>query len=256
MTLPATRLETPDTASPIAPSTPPSPYWPAGTVYGTLLNFRDEVAALGAQMTQPPYKAAPQAPVLFVKTANTWSPSGATVPVPAHVRQVEVGATIAMVMGPVRDWEPIMPFSHVGIEEFAINNIAYYVLMNDFSVPHASFFRPPVRFKCLDGFLGIGARPVGADQAGDVANLKLEVRINDQLCQTVDFSRMVRRAAQLLADVSEFMTLREGDVLMLGCDCLPGGGRPLAQVGDRVDISVPGMPAFGMLSNTLVAEAT
>ena len=128
--------------------------------------------------------------------------------------------------------------------------------MNDFSIPHASFFRPPVKFKCLDGFLGIGAQCVGVEQAGDVANLKLEVRINDQLCQTVVFSRMVRSAAQLLADVSEFMTLREGDVLMLGCDCLPGGGRPLARVGDRIDISVPGMPAFGTLSNTLVAEAS
>ena len=126
--------------------------------------------------------------------------------------------------------------------------------MNDFSIPHASYFRPPVKFKCLDGFLGVGAQWVGADQVGVVADLKLEVRINDRLCQTVDFSHMVRSAAQLLADVSEFMTLREGDVLMLGCDCLPGGGRPLARVGDRIDISVPGMPAFGTLSNTLVKE--
>ena len=95
---------------------------------------------------------------------------------------------------------------------------------------------------------------MGEDQVGDVANLKLEVRVNDQLRQTVDFSHMVRSAAQLLSDVGEFMTLREGDVLMLGCDCLPGGRRPSARVGDRIDISVPGMPAFGILSNTLVAE--
>lgn len=53
-----------------------APYWPAGTVYGTLPNFRDEVSALGPQMTQLPYKAPPQAPALFVKTANTWSRNG------------------------------------------------------------------------------------------------------------------------------------------------------------------------------------
>jgi 5-oxopent-3-ene-1,2,5-tricarboxylate decarboxylase/2-hydroxyhepta-2,4-diene-1,7-dioate isomerase len=49
---------------------------PAGTVYGTLLNFRAEVDALWApQMNEPPYKAPPQAPVLYVKTANTWTPA-------------------------------------------------------------------------------------------------------------------------------------------------------------------------------------
>ena len=235
-----------------------TPYWPIGTVYGTLLNFQRERELLAPQMTQPPYKAPPSAPVLFVKTANTWSRSGAAVPVPAHVAEVEVGATIAMVIGVAPDLFKIksnLPFAHVEYRLFAANIIAYYVLMNDFSVPHASFFRPPVKFKCLDGFLGIGAHCVPADQVGNVADLALEVRINDQLCQTVDFSKLVRSGPELLADVSEFMTLRQGDVLMLGCDCLPGGGRPLARVGDRIDICVPGMPAFGTLSNTLIAEA-
>lgn len=233
-----------------------SPYWPTGTVYGTLLNFQREREVFAPQMTQPPYKAPPQAPVLFVKTANTWSANGAAVPVPARVPQVEVGATIAMVMGFAPNLEYCRPEVLVNSALVAINEVAYYVLMNDFSIPHASYFRPPVKFKCLDGFLGVGSQRVAADQVLDPANLKLEVRINDQICQTVDFSHMVRSAAQLLADVGEFMTLREGDVLMLGCDCLPGGGRPLARVGDRIDICVPDMPAFGTLSNTLVAEDT
>ena len=243
---------------PFAPGpsgSPDSPYWPAGTVYGALLNFRDEVAALGPQMTQPPYKAPPKAPVLFVKTANTWSANGAAVPVPVRVPEVEVGATLAMVVGFPGNSGSFRPLALVNSAWKATDSVAHYVLMNDFSVPHASFFRPPVKFKCLDGFLGVGAQRVPADQVADPANLKLEVRINGELRQTVDFSRMVRSAAQLLADVGEFMTLREGDVLMLGCDCLPSGGRPLARVGDRIDISVPGMPAFGTLSNTLVAEA-
>ena len=45
----------------------------------------------------------------------------------------------------------------------------------------------------------------------------------------------MRPAAQLLADVSEFMTLGAGDVLMLGCDV----GRPLASAGDRIEIARP-----------------
>jgi 5-oxopent-3-ene-1,2,5-tricarboxylate decarboxylase / 2-hydroxyhepta-2,4-diene-1,7-dioate isomerase len=206
-----------------------SPFLPTGTVYGCLLNFRAEVAAFEAQMTQPPYKAPPHAPVLYVKPANTWSAHGAGIPVPARVPQVEIGASIAAVMGPARQ-------------------LAGYVLVNDLSIPHASFFRPPVKFKCLDGFLGVGPALRAADTAGDAARFVLEVRINGELRQTVRFADTVRSAEQLLADVGDFMTLREGDLLLLGCD----HGRPLAQVGDRIDITAPG---FASLSNTLVAEA-
>ncbi len=204
-------------------------WMPSGTVYGTLLNFRSEVEALTAQMHQPPYKAPPKAPVLYVKTANTWSAHDAAIAVPARVPEVEVGATIAMVMGDA-------------------GRIQGYVLMNDLSIPHTSFFRPPVKFKCLDGFLGIGAY-LPAARAGEPAAFTLEVRINGELKQTVDFANLVRSAAQLRAEVSEFMTLRPGDVLMLGCDF----GRPLAKAGDRIDITAPGL---GTLSNTLVAETS
>ena len=217
-----------------------SHYLPAGTVYGTLLNFADEFAAMAGQMAQPPYQAPPKAPVLFVKTANTWSASGASIPLAAHVTEVEVGATIGMVIGPPRAGAP----AHAPQAEA-------YVLMNDLSLPHSSFFRPPVKFKCLDGFLGIGSLPVEAYLAGDPALFRLQVRINGDLCQAVDFSQMVRSAAQLLADVAAFMTLREGDVLMLGC----AGSRPLARAGDHIEISAPAHSAFGTLSNTLVAEA-
>ncbi|MEO6294014.1 MAG: fumarylacetoacetate hydrolase family protein [Burkholderiaceae bacterium] len=207
-------------------------FMPTGTVYGTLLNFKTELAAMQSQMNQPPYKAPPQAPVLYVKPANTWNGNGASIAVPARVPEVEIGATIAMVM------------SHQQIR---------YVLMNDLSIPHSSFFRPPVKFKCLDGFLGIGSHTIEADKPQD---FKLEVRLNGNLVQSLDFSQLVRPATQLLADVSAFMTLCAGDVLMLGCDCLPTGKRPVAKVGDMITISSPSHPALGTLSNTLVVEAT
>jgi 5-oxopent-3-ene-1,2,5-tricarboxylate decarboxylase / 2-hydroxyhepta-2,4-diene-1,7-dioate isomerase len=199
------------------------------TVYGTLMNFRSELEALGAQMNEPPYGAPPKAPVLYIKPANTWSRHGAAIALPARVTQVEIGATIAMLMK-------------------APGEVAGYLLMNDLSIPHASFFRPPVKFKCLDGFLGVGDTMLPADAAVDPSLFRLEVRINGELKQSVDFAQLVRPAAQLLADVSDFMTLGPGDVLMLGVDT----GRPLARAGDRVEISAAGL---GSLANTLVAEA-
>jgi len=129
----------------------------------------------------------------------------------------------------------------------SIGFIGGWVLLNDLSVPHASFFRPPVKFKCLDGFLGVGARLVPAAEAGDPACFRLEVRVNGALKQSVDFAGLVRDAQHLLSDVSEFMTLGAGDVLMLGCDA----GRPLAKVGDRIEI---GGGRLGSLANTLAAE--
>ena len=200
-----------------------------GTVYGTLMNFRGEHDALAAQMNQPPYKAPPQAPVLYVKPANTWTENGGRIAIPAQATQVEVGATVAMVMKSARE-------------------IAGFVLMNDVRLPHESFFRPPVKFNALDGFLGIGDRIRARNEAGDPAVFKLEVRVNGEVKQTVRFSQLVRPADKLLADVSEFMTLGEGDMLMLGCDV----GRPRVQAGDRVEIF---MPALGTLTNTFVAEA-
>lgn len=200
-----------------------------GTVYGTLMNFRGEWDALGAKMNEPPYQAPPQAPVLYIKPANTWTENGGTIALPANVPEVEVGATVAMVMKSARE-------------------VAGFVLMNDVSIPHESFFRPPVKYRCLDGFLGFGDRVRARNEAGDPAVFKLEVRVNGELKQTVRFSQLVRPADKLIADVGEFMTLGEGDMLMLGCDV----GRPRVRVGDRVEIK---MPALGTLTNLFVAEA-
>lgn len=203
-------------------------FLPAGTVYGVLLNFQTEVDALAPQMADPPYKAPPKAPILFVKTANTWSLDGSDITIPIDVPAVEVGASIGMVIG-------------------ADGAVQGYVLLNDVSIPHASFFRPPVKFKCVDGFLGVG--PAARDaQGANPFDFKLEVRINGELKQTMAFAGTVRNAEQLLADVSEFMTLAPGDVLMLGSDL----GRPLAEVGDRIEVSAPG---FESLVNTLVGAA-
>jgi 5-oxopent-3-ene-1,2,5-tricarboxylate decarboxylase/2-hydroxyhepta-2,4-diene-1,7-dioate isomerase len=199
-----------------------------GTVYGTLLNFKSELAALGAKANEPPYKAPPRAPVLYIKPANTWSADGANIAVPADVPEVEVGATIGFVMkGP---GEP-----------------AGYVLMNDLQVPHESLFRPPVRFKCRDGFLGVGGKLMRDEDCPDPSFFVVEVRVNGELKQTVKFNDLVRAPRQLLADVGEFMTLGAGDVLMLGCDA----GRPRARAGDRIELRAEGL---GTLTHTLVAE--
>ena len=100
--------------------------------------------------------------------------------------------------------------------------------MNDLSIPHASFFRPPVKFKCVDGFLGIGPAMRDAQEVADPASFSARSAHQRRAEASRSISRrLVRSAAQLLADVGDFMTLAHGDVLMLGCDA----GRPLARAG-------------------------
>ena len=219
-------------------------FLPSGTVYGTLLNFRSEHAALGARMNAKPYGAPPKAPVLYIKPANTWTPSGRSIALPAGAREVWVGATIAMLIGPPA---PAHAAQH------ALENVAGYVLLNDLSLPQPDLFRPPVRCNCADGLLGVGPAVLPASQDVDPQDIRLEVRIDGVLRQTVAFDGLLRGAAQLLADVSEFMRLREGDLLMLGCDVLEGSGdRLTARAGERIELSAAG---FEPLLNTLVAEA-
>lgn len=217
----------------------------AGTVYGVLLNGEAEWTQWVPQMTKPPYQATPQAPVLYVKTANTWCASGQTVALPTTAPEVEIGATLALVIG--REACAVDP-------DRALEHVAGWVLVNDWSLPHARYYRPPVRFKNLDGFLGIGPRFASTRVLPDPHAVQLEVRLDGQAVQSVDLGAMRRRAPRLLADVSAFMTLHRGDVLLLGL----GADRPRARAGQRVDI-VPRDPAharaLGTLSQTIVQEA-
>jgi 5-oxopent-3-ene-1,2,5-tricarboxylate decarboxylase/2-hydroxyhepta-2,4-diene-1,7-dioate isomerase len=211
--------------------TPQIPWQPQGTVYGPLLNFRREWDLWSPRMTQDPYKAAPQAPVLYVKSANTFNPSAQLI-LQDGVAEIDIGATVGVVIG--ADGQPQAT-----------------VLLNDWAVPHSSYYRPPVKFRCRDGYLGLGTPRPWAEL--DAASVQLQVLCNGELVQSIDFSQLKRPLAQLLAEVTAFMTLQEGDVLMLGTDCLPDGTRPRARAGDTVRIEAPGFAPF---SQTVVADAT
>jgi 5-oxopent-3-ene-1,2,5-tricarboxylate decarboxylase/2-hydroxyhepta-2,4-diene-1,7-dioate isomerase len=211
-------------------------HWmPEGTVYGALLNFRREHALWVPRMSEVPYKAPPQAPVLYIKTANTFTEAGHSVALPAG-QPVAVAATLGLVMGDT--------------------GVAGAVLFNDVAIVHESYYRPPVKFQCVDGFLGIGPECVPLARLGGLdglARLQLELRINGVHRQTTALAELVRDAATLLADVNEFMTLLPGDVLMLGSDCLPDGTRPLVHAGDTVEISATG---FKPAVHSFYAEET
>ncbi|MDI3511132.1 MAG: 5-oxopent-3-ene,2,5-tricarboxylate decarboxylase / 2-hydroxyhepta-2,4-diene,7-dioate isomerase [Betaproteobacteria bacterium] len=210
----------------------PDAYLPLGTVYGTLLNFRREHALWAPRMHEAPYKAPPQAPVLYIKTANTFTPSGRAITLPRGVTEVEVAASLGLVAGEG-------------------GRVAGAVLFNDVAIPHESYYRPPVKYRCVDGFLGVGdaLRPLS-----DLAALEwlvMELRVDGVMRQRTALADLVRDAATLWTDVSAFQSMRPGDVLMLGTDCLEDGSRPRVKAGDSVEITATG---FAPLVNHFVGE--
>ncbi|MGV0985351.1 MAG: fumarylacetoacetate hydrolase family protein [Limnohabitans sp.] len=200
---------------------------PQGTVYGTLLNFRREWDLWSPRMTQDPYKAPAQAPVLYIKTANTFSPAGQGLLLQDGVTEVDIGATLGLVMG-------------------GDGQLAAGALLCDWSVPHASYYRPPVKFRCRDGFLGLPAHITSCISTAAWSNLAIETRRNGDLVQTTRLADLKRPIVQLLADVGEFMTLQPGDVLMVGTDCLADGTRPRAKAGDQIEICAQGFASVSV----------
>ena len=213
------------------------PAWLAGTVYGVLLNYRTDLEALGARMHAAPYLAPPRAPVLYLKPRNTWIGNGDPVPLPAGASSLQVGATLGLVMGRacVR-----------AAEASALDCVAALTVVNDLCLPHEEVFRPAVKERCRDGFCPLGPRLDRSVSSASLEAMVMRTFVNGTLRGEWRMSELVRPAARLLADVSEFMTLQVGDVLMVGTP----RHAPLAAIGDRVAVEVSGV---GRLENLIVA---
>lgn len=207
------------------------------TVVGALLNFKGAWAAMGPAMHQEPHFKPPQHVVLYLKPANTWRGEGDAIVLPEGVTEVEVGATMGVVMG--------ASASRVK-EDDAMAYVAGYVAVNDVTVPHSAVLRPPIKQKCRDSFCPIGAM-TPASQVSDPDALEIRAYVNGELRATNTTTNLVRPIARLIADVTDFMTLEAGDVLLVGVP----ENVPCARAGDRVAVDIQGV---GRIENVVRAE--
>ena len=214
-----------------------APYRLSGVVYGTLMNHAPALAALGAAASEAPYKAPPQAPVLYIKPRNTLTVEGAAVEVPVGVPELEVGAALGLVIGQT---------ACRLTRENALAHLAGYTVVNDLSVPHTHFYRPSVQLKAHDGFCPISQRVTAAKEVKDPNHLQVKVWVDGQLVQETSTDHRVRDVEQLLVDVTDFMTLQPGDVLMIGVSA----GAPLVRAGQHIEIEIE---QVGRLQNQLVS---
>ncbi|WP_391118256.1 fumarylacetoacetate hydrolase family protein [Psychrobacillus sp. L3] len=209
-----------------------------GTIFGTLLNHKGELEQLGNAINDIPYNSPPIAPILYIKPANTFNRYGAAIPMPIGISKLKMGAALGLVIGK----------KAVALEEAtALTYIAGYTIVNDVSVPHNSVYRPAVQHQARDGFCPIGPWIIEQNEVDNPDNLAIRVFINEKLRQENSTSNLIRSVSRLLADVTEFMTLSAGDVLLVG---VPEDA-PLAEVGDKIRIEIEGI---GSLENVIVEE--
>ena len=81
----------------------------------------------------------------------------------------------------------------------------------------------------------------------DLTGLEVTTRVNGEVKQHTNTDDLIFPVAQLIAYISEAVTLLPGDVIMTGT---PSGVGPV-QPGDVVEIEISGV---GVLRNPVVAE--
>ena len=209
-----------------------------GAAYGVALNSKATLAALGEALYRDPYKQPPNAPVLYLKPPNTWIGYGEPIPCPPGVDRLHMGGSLGAVIGRTA--------CRVA-EHDALDCVGGYVIVIDVSIPHESYYRPAVRQQCRDGFCPMGPWVMGRDAIADPAAIEIRIKVNRELRCVSHATDLVRPLPRLIADISEFMTLRAGDVLLIG----EPDNAPLAGPGDRVRVEIDGA---GWLENPIVSE--
>lgn len=195
----------------------------AGTAYGVVLNDREELAKLRPVFMEPPYKAPPSAPVVYIKPRNCFASCGAAVQLDHDVQHVTIASTLALFFG--RDASQTS-------ENSGLRYVDAACLAIDVSVSHDSYYRPPIAQRCRDKFL-----PLGGFAAVPALPLEIVTHVDGVEAHRWSLDRLARPIGKLIADLTSFMTLRAGDLLMVG---LPGDA-PGASRGQSVTVRATGL---------------
>ncbi|MDO5032225.1 fumarylacetoacetate hydrolase family protein [Corynebacterium sp.] len=186
----------------------------------------------------------PKTPSYFLKATSTLAESGGVVERPEGTELLAFEGEIALIIG--------KPARNVSLEE-AWDHVAYVTASNDLGIYDykAQDKGSNTRSKSRDGYTPIGPKLIDA-QTVDPKGLRLRTWVNGDLVQegTSSDEDMIFPLAQFVADLSQHMTLEEGDIILTGT---PAGSTVIVP-GDvvEVEVDVPGGESSGRLSTTVV----
>ncbi|MDQ1207723.1 5-oxopent-3-ene-1,2,5-tricarboxylate decarboxylase/2-hydroxyhepta-2,4-diene-1,7-dioate isomerase [Acinetobacter baylyi] len=207
-----------------------------GNIFGVALNYKCLYESLRTSFNKKPYINEPIKPVLFIKTPNTRNVDQGQV-IKQKNQILQAGPSLGVVIG--------KSTSRVSQAD-AIDHIAGYVVINEFSLPEDTYYRPAIKAKCQDGFCAIGD-VVAKQHVQQVNQLQLSVWVNGELKQQGTTANWIRSPEQLIAEMSDYMILNEGDIILTGTPL----GRVDLENGDEVTIEIE---QIGKLTNHIVEQ--
>jgi acylpyruvate hydrolase len=203
------------------------------------LNYADHAA-------ESPYEK-PKFPVYFLRTEEGVIGHGAPIVRPQVSEHLDFEGEMVAVIGKAG--------RRISMDR-ALDHVVAYSVFNDGSIRDWQFKGPQWTLgKNFDNTGPFGPFLVSADEvpAGGLG-LRITTRLNGQVVQDANTNDLIFQIPELIARVSEAMTLRPGDVLVTGTPAGVGFARkpPLfMKDGDVCEVEVEGI---GLLRNPIVDE--
>jgi len=202
------------------------------------LNYRDHAEETGAE--------APTAPLLFAKWGNALIGDGDAIVLPPESEQVDYEAELGVVIG--RTTRRVA-------ERDALDAVRGYICVNDVSARDLQFGDGQwTRGKSVDTFCPVGPRLVPRDEIADPQQLAIRCIVNGQALQDSSTAQMIFSVAEIIAYVSQVITLEPGDLIATGTPAGVGVFRDpkvLLADGDEVSVEIDGL---GTLTNPVQKE--
>lgn len=183
-------------------------------------------------------------PSYFFKPASSLAPTGGTIERPKGTELLAFEGEIAIVLGKAA--------RHVSPEE-AWSYISHVTAANDFGLYdlRAADKGSNVRNKGGDGFTPMGPEVISTEGLSE-GDFRIRTWVNGELVQEDTSDTMKFPFSQLVADLSQHMTLEPGDVILTGTPA----GSSVVVPGDVVEVEVDapgaaGAPTTGRLVTTV-----
>ncbi|MEN3279230.1 MAG: hypothetical protein V7607_370 [Solirubrobacteraceae bacterium] len=188
----------------------------------------------------------PKAPLLFAKWPNTLIGDGDAIVLPPEATEVDYEAELGVVIG--------TKAKRVS-EADALEYVEGYICLNDVSARDMQFGDGQwTRGKSVDTFCPVGPRLVPRDEIADPQQLGIRCIVNGEALQDSSTAQMIFSVAQIIAYVSQVITLEPGDLIATGTPAGVGVFRDpkvLLADGDEVSVEIDGL---GTLTNPVQKE--
>ena len=211
-----------------------------GKILALHLNYPSRIAQRGRS---------PQHPGYFIKPASSIGVTGGEIERPAGTELLAYEGEIAIIIGetcrrvsPEEGWSKISGIT--AANDWGLYDLRYADKGSN------------VKNKAGDGFTPLGPEIIPAEGLDPLA-LRVRTWVNGELVQDDDTSGLVFPFGQLVADLSQLMTLEAGDIILTGTPA----GSSVAGPGDVVEVEVdaptaPGAPSTGRLVTRVVEGTT